>query len=129
MFVITWEKYDLERVAKVVGRLLANNAIGSFLTRGLTSGGAMNDKEPSLSIVVFVDIVEVAGNNEGRCMPEREETMDDRRERAGIAVKWEPFDWEDAVAVAWLFDCWSTCASRGGKPWAVKVLGEETDDW
>ena len=59
------------------------NAIGSFLM----SGRAMNDEEPSLSIVVFVDIVDVAGNNEGRCRPEREETIDDRRERAGIAVK------------------------------------------
>jgi hypothetical protein len=53
------------------------------------SGGAVNEKEssPSSSIQVFVVIVEVAGNNEGRCRPECEETIDNRRERAGIAVK------------------------------------------
>jgi hypothetical protein len=71
---------------RVVGGLQVGNTTGSFLT---TDGGAMNEKESSSSsIQVFVVIVEVAGNdNEGRCRLEREETIDDRRERAGIAVK------------------------------------------
>ena len=70
----------------VVRGLQVGNATGSFLMSG---GGAMDEKEPSLSssIQVFVVVVEVAGNNEGRCEPEREETIDTRRERVGIAVK------------------------------------------
>jgi len=47
----------------------------------------MNEKESSSSIQVLVVIVEVVGYNEGRGRPEREETMDDRRERAGIVMK------------------------------------------
>ena len=71
-------------MARVVGGLQVGDATGSFLT----SWRGMNEKEPSsLSIQVLVVIVEVAGNNEGRGRPEREETMDNRRERAGIAVK------------------------------------------
>ena len=54
----------------------------------------MNENESSISssIQVFVFIVEVAGLpagnvNEGRGRPERVETIEDRRERTGIAVK------------------------------------------
>jgi hypothetical protein len=69
----------LERVVagEVVGGLQVGNTTGSFLT----TGGAMDEKESSSSssssIQVFVVIVEVAGNNEGRCRPEREETIDE----------------------------------------------------
>ena len=70
----------------VVRGLQVGNATGSFLTSG---GGAKDEKEILLSssIQVFVVVVEVAGNNEGRCGPEREEMIDARRERVGMAVK------------------------------------------
>jgi hypothetical protein len=104
IFMVTWERYDLELeklVARgLVGGLRVGNATGSFLT----SGRAMNEELSSSSaslIQVFVVVVEVV---EGWYRPKREETVDERRERVGIAVKWEPFDWEDAVA--WLFDWW-----------------------
>ena len=78
MFVVTWEIYDMEETV----------ATGSFLT----SGAAMSERVSSLSIQDFVIVVEVAGNNDGRCGPERDVTIDDRREQTGIAVKWERFD-------------------------------------
>jgi hypothetical protein len=78
MSVVTRERYDLERVTGAGGGLRVGNATGSFLT----SEGDMNEEESSSSIQVFVGIVEL-----GRCRPEREETIVDRRERAGTAVK------------------------------------------